>query len=103
MEAGSIEKSGVVWVASCGFTEAGEPQDYQIEEIDLLDKPAKTVKLLKEKLGDGVFGSYEAAEQWIAAKISRNRACCQAEKSEGNSCCCSQVQGCDNRGPVLKK
>ena len=88
MEAVSIENSAVLWVVSFGFTEAGVIQDYGIEEIDLTDKSAKTVQLLKEKLGDGVFVSYEAAEQWLAANISTNKGCCQSEKLAGSSCCC---------------
>ena len=98
MRSESFENSGVVWVVSFGFTEAGEPHDYQIKEIDLTDKPAKTVKLLKDKLGDGVFISHEAAEQWILAQTSKNKGCCQADKAaDSNSCCCSQGEVYKNK------
>ncbi len=90
MESVSIENSEVVWVISSGFTAEGEFQDYQIEEMDLTDKSAKTVQLLQQKLGDGVFISYEAAAQWIAVRMAKNNGCCQDKKQIG-SCCCRQV------------
>ena len=91
MEKSTIENSEVVWVVSFGVTATGELHDYQIEEIDLIDKTDKIIKLLTDKLGDGVFTSHEAAEQWVAAKIASNTSCCQHEKTVGNSHgCCSQ-------------
>jgi hypothetical protein len=101
MESVSIEISEVVWAVSVGFTEAGEFQDYGIEEIDLTDKSDKIVNLLKEKLGNGVFISYEAAEQWIAAKMSQSKGCCQKGKLTDNSnCSCPHGQACNNKAPI---
>lgn len=90
MESVSIENSEIVWVVSSELTTVDESWDYQIEEIDLTDKSAKTVHLLQEKLGNGVFISYEAATQWIAVRIAKNTSCCQDQKKIG-SCCCRQV------------
>lgn len=81
MEAVDIGDSKVLWVITFGFTAAGESQDYQIEEIGLADKSAKTIRLLNEKIGEGVFTSYEAALQWLSVK-SKHRGCCGCSPSE---------------------
>jgi hypothetical protein len=97
MESVNIENSEVVWVVSSGITGVGESQDYQIEELDLTDKSAKTVQLLQEKLGDGVFVSYEAAAQWIAVRLAKDTGYCQEQKKVGSGkCCCRQAQSCNN-------
>ncbi len=97
----SVENT-VVWVVSVPFSPTGEKLDYCIEEMDLTDKPAHVVELLRKKMGTGVFTSYEAAQQWVSEAASCT-GCCQGKKISESTCRgCFAGNSCNKTKPAGK-
>lgn len=86
----TMMENKVVWIVSAVYSSAGELSDYEIEELDLTDKPMKIVQLIMAKKGAGVFASYEEAKAWVSGEAqcegcSRGQSDC-SKCSSGRLC-----------------